>query len=117
MLLNYIEQFNKKFDCSVDYIRPFIARSDPALTSGFVPAVIAAKTAISEFYKFENETGIKVYPIIGPGSLYFRGGMSPSTIDEFLRGYKGVRTVTIQSAFRYDYPIDELVTGHFKPRQ
>ena len=88
----------------MEYIRPFIARSDPALNSGMIPAVIAAKGAISEYYKFQNETGVFVYPIIGAGSLQFRGGLSPDAIENFMNEYAGVRTVTVQSAFRYDFP-------------
>ena len=48
-----------------------------------------------------------VFPIIGVGSLPFRGGLSPNTVKSFLDEYAGIRTVTIQSAFRYDYPYDE----------
>jgi phosphoenolpyruvate carboxylase len=104
ILLEYIDRFENRFKHRVEYIRPFIARSDPALNSGMVPAVIAAKGAISEYYRFQNETGIPVYPIIGAGSLQFRGGLSPDTIENFMDEYTGVRTVTVQSAFRYDFP-------------
>lgn len=103
ILLEYIDRFEKRFNHKVEYIRPFIARSDPALNSGMVPAVIAAKGAISEYYKFQNETGVSVYPIIGAGSLQFRGGLSPDAIENFMNEYAGVRTVTVQSAFRYDF--------------
>jgi phosphoenolpyruvate carboxylase len=89
-------------------LRPFIARSDPALDGGFVAAVLSAKAAISEYYWFQKESGIRVYPIIGAGSLRFRGGLSPTTVDEFLETYPGIATVTVQSSFRYDHPLDEV---------
>lgn len=88
----------------INYLRPFIARSDPALNSGFVPAVLSAKYCLSECEKFTRAQGIPTYPIIGVGCLPFRGALSPNTIDEFCNEYSGVRTVTIQSAYRYDYP-------------
>jgi len=41
--------------------------------------------------------------IIGVGSLPFRGGLNPHTVDAFFQEYPGIETVTVQSAFRYDY--------------
>jgi phosphoenolpyruvate carboxylase len=89
-------------------MRPFIARSDPALDGGFIAAVLSAKAALSEYFIFEKQTGIKIYPVIGAGSLRFRGGLSPSTVDEFLNTYPGIATVTVQSSFRYDHPLKEV---------
>ncbi|MFO1463550.1 MAG: phosphoenolpyruvate carboxylase [bacterium] len=102
---DFMERFSGK---RPKMIRPFIARSDPALDGGYVAAVLSAKAALSEYYHFQKSTGIKVKPIIGAGSLRFRGGLSPQTIDEFLHTYPGVATVTLQSSFRYDHPLDEV---------
>lgn len=88
-----------------EILRPFIARSDPALDGGFVAAVLSAKAALSEYYHFQKETKVKVKPIMGVGSLRFRGGLSPETLEEFLATYPGVATVTVQSSFRYDHPL------------
>ncbi len=111
ILGEYVDKFERKFGHGVEYIRPFIARSDPALNSGMVPAVISAKGAISEYYKFQSETGVPVYPIIGAGSLQFRGGLSPDKIENFIAEYAGARTVTVQSAFRYDFPREASVSA------
>ncbi len=108
LLTDYLRLHREKFDDDPPYIRTFIARSDPALNSGIVVSVLAAKGALCEFAGFEEETGIPVYPIIGVGCLPFRGGLSPHTVEQFLAEYEGVRTVTIQSAFRYDYPKEEV---------
>ena len=89
-------------------LRPFIARSDPALDGGFMAAVLSAKAALSEYFLFEKSTGIAVAPMIGAGSLRFRGGLSPATVDEFLKTYPGLSTVTLQSSFRYDHPLEEV---------
>ncbi len=88
--------------------RIFLARSDPALNSGLVPAVIAIKTALSKSYRLGEELGFPVYPIIGTGSLPFRGSVNPKYTDTFIEQYSGVRTYSIQSAFRYDYPLEDV---------
>lgn len=108
ILNDYLTLHQKTYGTRPDYLRPFIARSDPPLNAGLVPAVVAAKIALSEYYRFEDETGVPVYPIIGVGSLPFRGGLAPDRVASFIQEYRGVRTVTIQSAFRYDHPIGEV---------
>lgn len=91
-----------------EIIRPFIARSDPALEGGYVAAVLSAKAALSQYYQFQMDTGVQVKPMVGVGSLRFRGGLAPQTVDEFLATYPGVATVTLQSSFRYDHPLKEV---------
>ena len=108
ILMEYADLHQKEYGSKPLYLRPFIARSDPALNAGFIPATIAAKVALSEYYKFGQESGIAIFPIMGVGSLPFRGGLNPFTVSQFLDEYPGVRTVTLQSAFRYDYPLDSV---------
>lgn len=85
-------------------LRVFLARSDPAMNAGIVPAVIALKSALSTLAELSDELKIPVHPVIGTGSLPFRGSVNPSYTETFLPQYAGVRTYSIQSAFRYDYP-------------
>jgi phosphoenolpyruvate carboxylase len=108
ILMDYLDLHRKEYRHRLDYLRPFIARSDPPLNAGIVPAVIAAKVALSEYYRFGDTAGIPVYPIIGVGGLPFRGGLAPDRIQDFLEEYRGVRTVTLQSAFRYDHPLGQV---------
>ncbi len=89
-------------------IRVFIARSDPALNYGLFCATLLSKIALSKLKNLEKQTNIKVHPILGVGSKPFRGHLSPENADNFLREYNGLATVTIQSAFRYDYPLDQV---------
>lgn len=91
------------------YLRVFIARSDPALNNGLVAATLMAKLALEKIFQVQENTGITMYPIIGVGTLPFRGGLNPFDVEKFLNDYGKVSTVTIQSAFRYDYPEQKVV--------
>lgn len=90
------------------YVRVFIARSDPALNYSFVCAIILSKLALSKLRSLEKRKETAIYPIIGVGSMPFRGHLSPSNLPGFLSEYRGIHTVTIQSALKYDYPVEEV---------
>lgn len=92
----------------LEYMRPFIARSDPALNYGLVPAVLGAKAAVCGAHQAAAECGIGAFPIIGCGSVPFRGNLSPANTKRFLKEYPGVSTATIQSSFRYDHPLEDV---------
>lgn len=91
--------------------RVFLARSDPAMNSGLVPAMLAVKAALSSVHALGERMGFGVHPIIGTGSLPFRGGVNPRSLDSFLPQYAGTRTYSIQSAYRYDYPKEEVLAS------
>jgi phosphoenolpyruvate carboxylase len=95
----------------VKHMRVFIARSDPALNYGLIPAVLLSKIALSKLRSVEKETGVHIHPMIGVGSLPFRGHLSPTGVADFLVEYRGLSTVTVQSAFRYDYPLQDVKNG------
>lgn len=111
ILYDYTKFLKKEYNHTPDYMRVFIARSDPAMNAGFLPAKLACKHAISSYHEFEKETGIEVYPWVGGGSLPFRGGINPHNVDSMLEQYRGAASLTIQSAFRYDYPKEEVKTA------
>ena len=90
------------------HLRVFIARSDPALNYGLLCAVLLSKMALSKLKRIEKKLDVSVHPIIGVGSKPFRGHLAPDNIENFLQEYKGLATVTIQSAFRYDYPLEQV---------
>lgn len=108
LLGEYVRLHDKHFGRQPKYIRVFFACSDSSLTSGLLAGILANKLMIIRLYEFQARTGIRVFPFAGPGSLRFRGGLSPASIDRFLQEYAGVRTVTVQSAFRYDNPLREV---------
>ena len=98
----YIEAVKPK------HLRVFIARSDPALNYGLLCAVLLSKIALSKLKTIEKQHNVTIHPILGVGSRPFRGHLSPENVDNFLQEYKGLSTVTIQSAFRYDYPTEQV---------
>lgn len=108
LLDRYVKLHRAYYQTDPAYLRPFLARSDPALISGLIPAVIGNKVALSELYQWSERRHIPVYPILGAGSLPFRGSCAPDNITHFVDEYRGVRTVTIQSAFRYDFPLAQV---------
>jgi len=105
LLERYLVLHKKEYKKKPEYLRLHIARSDPALNSGIVPAVVGGKIAMSEYYRFGEDNGIEIFPAIGVGSLPFRGSLSPERISSFLKEYAGMRTIYIQSAFRYDFTL------------
>lgn len=109
LLRNYVAKYSRRYGKNPEYIRPFFARSDPALVSGMLATVLANKIALSQAYEFSKESGIPVFPISGVGSLPFRGGLNPDSLDGYLKEYPGMRTVTIQSSFRYDHPKPKVI--------
>lgn len=97
-----LEEFLK--DKKFSYQRVFLARSDPALTYGTTSAVLLLKIALYRIHQLEKKIGIPIYPIVGVGSIPFRGNFKPTNIENCLRGYPSVQTFTVQSAFKFDYP-------------
>jgi phosphoenolpyruvate carboxylase len=104
ILSEYLALHQDRFGYKPQYLRPYVARSDPSLNSGHIATVLAIKIAFSKYKEFEKEHDIKLYPMIGCAALLFRGGLAPDNVEDFIQQYKGVKTVLIQSAFRYDYP-------------
>src|SRR2546423_7311695 len=96
---------------TLDAMRVFIARSDPALNYGYLAAVVLALVSLDRLGALERELGVAILPIIGVGSVPFRGGLAPRTIDRVLATYPSVQTFTIQSAFKYDHPPDAVREG------
>lgn len=103
IIKKYLDMYKKSFKQTPTYLRPYMARSDPALNSGLVPTVLAIKIALSRYKALSKKTKIPMYPIIGTALLPFRGNLAPTNVKDFVKEYSGIKTVLIQSAFRYDY--------------
>lgn len=102
ILLRYME--GKK----LDYQRVFFARSDPAMNYGLIGAVLLNKIGLHKSRIVSEETSVPLLPIIGAGSAPFRGNLRPDTISRTLAEYPGAWTFTVQSAFKYDYPVEDV---------
>jgi phosphoenolpyruvate carboxylase len=89
--------------------RVFLARSDPAMNYGLVPAVLLNKIALARLSALSRETGVSLYPIVGVGSAPFRGNLAPQTVGRVVEEYPSAHTFTIQSSFKYDHPPQEVV--------
>ncbi len=111
LLTKYVELHEQHFGYKPQYIRPFLAGSDSALSSGLLAGMIGNKLTLSRMYEFSEQSAIPIFPIIGNGCLLFRGGLTPLTLDRFLEEFPGVRTVMLQSSFRYDYPKDVVIAA------
>jgi len=83
--------------------RYLLGRSDPALSYGLVPAVLAGKVALAKAARVGESLGVEMAPIFGAGALPFRGHVTLEGLDGVLETFPGLRTVTIQSALRYDH--------------
>lgn len=94
-----------------DYQRVWLARSDPALNYGSLAAVLVNKMALSRLQELQEKLSVEILPILGCGSAPFRGNLTPKNVDNIMRGYPSVQTFTVQSAFKFDYPEQEVVAG------
>jgi len=94
-----------------DAVRVFLARSDPALNYGCLAADLVNKVALQRLYEMSGETGVDVHPILGAGSAPFRGNLTPERAAATADAYSEVETFTVQSAFKYDYPVETVRDG------
>jgi phosphoenolpyruvate carboxylase len=88
--------------------RVFVARSDPALNYGMIPAIIATVTALDKLGALERTSGVEILPILGAGGAPFRGGLQPDRVESVIAMYPSVQTFTLQSAFKYDHPASDV---------
>ena len=108
ILGQYVDFLEEEYGIKPSYMRVFTARSDPAMNAGFLPAKLLAKQAIALYHEFGEERDIEMYPWLGGGCLPFRGGINPENVDAVIEEQKGLGSLTVQSAFRYDYELDQV---------
>ncbi|WP_439425509.1 phosphoenolpyruvate carboxylase [Oenococcus alcoholitolerans] len=108
ILDDYLKMHQEHLHERPEYLRVFLAGSDSALSNGFMNSIIGNKVALTKLAEFSDREQIPVFPIAGTGSTIFRGGLSPKRITRYLEEFPGLKTATIQSAFRYDYPLAEV---------
>lgn len=91
--------------------RVFLARSDSAMNYGMISATLLNRIALSDFRDLEEESGVKLYPIIGMGSAPFRGNLRPDNVEDVTGEYRGAYTFTVQSSFKYDHEPSDVIRG------
>ena len=112
-----VEEYLRDKDISDQ--RVFLARSDTAMNYGLVSAALANKIALDRVDQLARRIGVRLHPILGMGSAPFRGGLSPLTAERVGTEYPSVVTFSIQSAFKFDHPVDEVRAAceHLKARR
>lgn len=100
-----------RFEKIKELQRVWLARSDPALNYGSVAAVLLNKISLSKLHELEQKTSVDILPIFGCGSAPFRGNFKPTNVDKMLAAYPSVQTFTVQSAFKYDFPVKQVQQG------
>jgi len=107
----YLQKDGKK-----EYQRIFLAYSDPAENYGFISAALMNKIALEKIDKLSEKMSIDLYPIIGFGSVPFRGNFNPKRVKDCLQEFQSVQTYTVQSSFKYDHERDDVTKAIDKIR-
>jgi len=111
ILAEYLENKN------LPYQRVFLARSDPALNYGMITATLLIKIALQRLRKLSEKLEKPIYPILGVGTAPFRGNFRPDNVRNLCFEFPDVQTFTVQSAFKYDYPVQEVINAIQKLKQ
>lgn len=89
-------------DSFEEYVRVMLAMSDTSMESGVIATKACLRFALSEIYHFAMEKSTTIFPILGGGTLPFRGLQNPDNIYNLLQ-HLPASQITIQSAMTFDY--------------
>jgi phosphoenolpyruvate carboxylase len=100
---NTLSAWKERFGTEPEKFRIFLSKSDTAISFGHVASTLSCKYAISGISELNSELDISTGIILGAGSLPFRGHLNLKNADNFFREYRGINTITLQSAIRYSH--------------
>lgn len=100
---NTILSWEKRFGKAPEKFRVFLGKSDSALSFGHVASTLSCKYAISGISELNSELDTCTGIIFGAGTLPFRGHLNMKNAENFFREYRGIGTITLQSAVRYSH--------------
>lgn len=100
---NTISSTEKMLDQDLDKYRVFIGKSDSALSFGHVASALSCKYTINDLCELEKKIDTNIGIIFGAGTLPFRGHLNRQNATNFFEEYKGISTITLQSAIRYNH--------------
>ncbi|HCX64698.1 MAG TPA: phosphoenolpyruvate carboxylase [Eubacteriaceae bacterium] len=102
-ILEEYHKYSKEKGHGFDSVRMMFARSDSAMSYGMVSSVLSVILATYRSLEWGKRNQVRVDPILGCGSLPFRGHLTAEGLPGFLQTYAGIKTFTIQSGLRYDH--------------
>lgn len=100
---NTIISWEKRFGAAPEKFRVFLGKSDSALSFGHVASTLSCKYAISGISELNSELDTCTGIIFGAGTLPFRGHLNLKNAENFFKEYRGIGTITLQSALRYSH--------------
>ncbi len=100
---NTILAWKEYFGTSPEKFRVFLGKSDSALSFGHVASTLSCKYAINGISELDSELDTEIGIIFGAGTLPFRGCLNLKNAENFFREYRGIGTITLQSALRYSH--------------
>lgn len=98
-----ILSWEERFGTAPEKFRVFLGKSDSALSFGHVASTLSCKYAISGISELNSELDTGTGIIFGAGTLPFRGNLNLKNAENFFREYRGISTITLQSAVRYSH--------------
>jgi phosphoenolpyruvate carboxylase len=95
--------WKKSFGAAPEKFRVFLGKSDSALSFGHVASTLSCKYAINGIFELYSELDTDTGIIFGAGTLPFRGHLDLKNAENFFNEYRGIGTITLQSAIRYSH--------------
>ncbi len=95
--------WKEHFGTVPEKFRVFLGKSDSALSFGHVASTLSCKYAINGISELNSELDTETGIIFGAGTLPFRGHLNLKNAENFFAEYRGIGTITLQSALRYSH--------------